>query len=153
MKLLFKRMMLTAGLGVLLPLSAHADLPGNHPAYLHALSDLRAARWMLEHRPGDAAISSHEDVAISEIDHAIDEIKRASIDDGKDLNDHPPITRPLDQPGRLHAALDLLGQVHHDIDREEDDPQARELKHRAIAHVDEAAHAVESAINDARYQR
>lgn len=153
MKLLFKRMILTAGLGVLLPLSAQADMPGNHPAYLHALSDLRAARWMLEHRSGDAAISSQEDVAITEIDHAIDEIKRASIDDGKDLNDHPPVDRPMDQPGRLHAALDMLGRVHHDIDREEDDPMARELKHRAIAHVDGAAHAVEGAISDAHYQR
>ena len=33
-----------------------ADLPGHHPAYLHALTDLRAARWNLEHRPGDAEI-------------------------------------------------------------------------------------------------
>jgi hypothetical protein len=24
-----------------------------HPAYLHALSDLRAARWLIQHRPGD----------------------------------------------------------------------------------------------------
>ena len=24
----------------------------HHPAYLHALSDLRAARWLIEHRPG-----------------------------------------------------------------------------------------------------
>ena len=31
---------------------AYADLPGRHPAYLHALTDLRTARWMVEHRPG-----------------------------------------------------------------------------------------------------
>ncbi|WP_198670287.1 hypothetical protein [Dyella sp. C9] len=153
MKLLFKRMILTAGLGLLLPLSAHADLPGRHPAYLHALSNLRAARWMLEHRAGDAAVSGQEDVAITEIDHAIDEIKHASIDDGKDLNDHPPADTAMDPPGRLHAALDLLGQVHNDIDREEDDPQTRGLKHRAMAHVDQAAQAVENAIGAARYPR
>jgi hypothetical protein len=153
MNLLVKRMILTAGLGLLVPLAAQADWQGRHPAYLHALSDLRAARWMIEHRPGDAAVRDQEEVAIDEINHAIDEIKRASIDDGKDLNDHPPVDRPMDQPGRLHAALDLLGKVHHDIDREEDDPQARELKHRAIAHIDEAAHALEGAINDAHYER
>src|SRR5260370_4858515 len=28
---------------------------GDHPYYLHALSDLRAARWMIEHRPGNWA--------------------------------------------------------------------------------------------------
>ena len=48
-------------------LSANAaDLPGRHPAYLHALTDLRDARWNLEHRPGDAAVSAQEDVAIVE---------------------------------------------------------------------------------------
>ena len=47
-------------LGVLLSsisFCASADMPGKHPFYLHALSDLRTARWMLEHRPGDAAVS------------------------------------------------------------------------------------------------
>src|SRR5579862_3958299 len=87
---------------VLLSMSfvAHADLPGKHPAYLHALSDLRAARWMLEHRPGDAAVSGQEDVAITEIDAAIGEIKRAAIDDGKDIHDHPKVDGPTDRPGR-----------------------------------------------------
>ena len=50
-----------------MPFAANADLPGKHPAYLHALTDLRAARWMLEHRPGDAVVSTHEDIAIMEI--------------------------------------------------------------------------------------
>ena len=59
---------------LLLPLFANADLPGKHPAYLHALTDLRTARWMLEHRPGDAAVSGNEDAAITEIDAAIREI-------------------------------------------------------------------------------
>lgn len=150
MKLLLKRMMLTAGLGLLLPLAAHADLPGRHPYYLHALSDLRAARWMLEHRPGDAAVSAQEDVAITEIDRAIGEIKHAAIDDGKPLEDHPPIDASLDHPGRLHKALELLHKVHHDVDREEDDPETRGLKDRALMHIDEASHAVEHAIHDVR---
>ena len=59
-----------------------ADLPGKHPAYLHALTDLRAARWNLEHRPGDAAVSAQEDVAIVETDRAIREAKVAAIEDG-----------------------------------------------------------------------
>ena len=62
-----------------LPLAANADLPGRHPAYLHALTDLRAARWMLQHRPGDVALSTHEDIAITEIDKTIGEIKHAAI--------------------------------------------------------------------------
>jgi hypothetical protein len=131
-----------------LPLAANADLPGKHPYYLHALSDLRTARWMLEHRPGDAAVSAQEDVAIAEIDKTIGEIKKAAIDDGKDIHDHPQVDAPADHPGRLHKSLELLRKVHSDIDREEDDPMTRGLKDRAVHHLDEAIHANEHAIKD-----
>ncbi len=66
-----------------------ADLPGRHPAYLHALTDLRDARWNLEHRAGDAAVSAQEDVAIVETDRAIQEAKTAAMEDGKNIEDHP----------------------------------------------------------------
>src|SRR5215471_14342209 len=98
--------LLLGGLLALVSFGANADLPGKHPAYLHALSDLRAARWMLEHRPGDAAVSGQEDVAITEIDAAIGEIRHASIDDGKDIHDHPRVDVAPDRPGRLHKALE-----------------------------------------------
>jgi len=131
-----------------LPFAANADLPGKHPYYLHSLTDLRTARWMLEHRPGDAAVSGQEDVAITEIDRAIGEIKKAAIDDGKDLHDHPKVDVPNDHPGRLHKALELLRKVHSDVDREEDDPMTQGLKGRSLHHVDEAIHATEQAIKD-----
>jgi hypothetical protein len=138
---------------LILPFCANADVPGRHPAYLHALSDLRAARWMIEHRPGDAAVSSHEDEAINEIDHAIAELKAAAIDDGKDIHDHPNVDAPSDYPGRLHRAVELLRKVHADTDREEDDPAARGLKHRAIGHVDAALEATERALRDIEHHR
>jgi len=133
--------------------AANADLPGKHPYYLHALSDLRAARWLIEHRPGDAAVSGQEDIAVAEIDKAIGEIKRAAIDDGKDIHDHPPVQGPNDRPGRLHKALELLRKVHNDVAREEDDPMTRGLRDRAVGHVDEAIHATEHAIGDVKHGR
>jgi hypothetical protein len=136
------------GLLALVSLAANADLPGKHPYYLHALSDLRAARWMLEHRPGDAAVSGQEDTAIVEIDAAIGEIKHAAIDDGKDIHDHPAVQGPNDRPGRLHKALELLRKVHSDVAREEDDPMVKGLRNRAVGHIDGAIHATESAIHD-----
>jgi hypothetical protein len=138
---------------LLLPVLAQADLPGKHPYYLHALSDLRTARWMLEHRPGDAAVSAQEDVAITEIDAAIGEIKRAAIDDGKDIHDHPQVDVPKDHPGHLHKALELLRKVHADVAREEDDPVTRGLRNRAVGHIDVAIHATEKAIADVRQGR
>jgi hypothetical protein len=135
------------------PFAANADLPGQHPAYLHALSDLRSARWMLEHRPGDRAISDQEGVAITEIDAAIGEIKRAAIDDGKDIHDHPALDVPPNHPGRLHKALELLRKTHKDVAREEDDPATRGLRNRAVGHIDGAIHATEQAIRDAESGR
>jgi hypothetical protein len=147
------RLLLPGLLLAVLPFAANADMPGKHPFYLHALSDLRAARWMLEHRPGDAAVSAQEDVAITEIDKAIGEIKKASIDDGKDIHDHPAVQDINDRPGRLHKAVELLHKVHSDVAREEDDPFTRGLRDRAIMHIDEATHAAEHAIGDVKTGR
>ena len=99
----------------ILPLAAQADVPGAHPGYLHALSDLRAARWNLEHRPGDAAVSEQEDIAISEIDRAIGEVQKAAVRDGKDTFVRPREDANLDRPGRLHHAVELLRAAHDDL--------------------------------------
>ena len=131
--------------------AGHADVPGKHPAYLHALSDLRAARWMLEHRPGDAAVNEHEQRAVQQIDQAIGDIKQASIDDGKNLNDHPQVDVPTDGPGRLHNAQALLQKVHSDIAQEEEDPATRDLKHRSLEHINDALHETDLAIGDVEH--
>src|ERR1700728_3365878 len=68
-----------------------APPPQRHPAYLHALSDLRAARWLIEHHPGDWAQTSDEVEAVRQIDAAINDIRKAAIDDGKNLGDHPRV--------------------------------------------------------------
>jgi hypothetical protein len=132
------------------PLVANADLPGKHPAYLHALSDLRSARWMLEHRAGNAAVSGQEDVAVTEIDKAIGEIKKAAIDDGKNIQDHPAVDVPADNPGRLHKALELLHKVHNDVSREEDDPMTQGLQARALGHIHAAIVATKAALGAAQ---
>ncbi len=147
------RSLLALMLAAVLPLAAHADLPGRHPAYLHALSDLRDARWNLEHRPGDAAVSSQEDVAIIEIDKAIGEVKRAAIDDGKDIRDHMPEDARLDHPGRLHHAIELLKRAEGDVSHEEDNPETQGLQERVRRHIYEAIHAAEHALHDAEANR
>jgi len=125
------------------PVSAQQD---RHPAYLHALTDLRHARAHLE-RPDGSELRHEEKDAIHSIDDAINEIKKASIDDGKDLNDHPPVDARLDHAGRLHRALELLNKAHNDISREEDNQFAQGLQQRAMGHIDKAHHHVEEAIN------
>jgi hypothetical protein len=128
-----------------------ADEPGRHPAYLHALTDLRHARAHLGQLAPTEHMDNEEQHAIEEIDKAIGEIKHAAIDDGKDLNDHPPVDSHLDRPGRFHRALELLDKAHNDIAREEDDPSVRGLRDRAIRHIDEAHRIVDHLIRQNRW--
>src|SRR5271167_2443463 len=95
-----------------------ADEPGKHPHYLHALSDLRDARAHLEKFTDSDRLNDEELRAIDEIDRAIGEIKKASIDDGKNINDHMPIDTHLGHKGRYHKALELLDKAHNDVARE-----------------------------------
>ena len=116
-----------------------------HPAYLHALTDLRHARAHLQ-RPDSGELREQERKASYRLDEASSELKKASIDDGKDLNDHPPVDAKLDWPGRLHRALELLNKAHSDISREEDNAFAQGLQQRALGHIDKARQHVKEAI-------
>ena len=99
-----------------------------HPAYLHALSDLRAARAHLDKMTPSENIDQKEMNAIAEIDGAIGEIKRAAIDDGKNLNDHPPVDVSLDRKGRFGTAIELLKSARRHLNKEEDNGYARGFK-------------------------
>ena len=126
-----------------------ADTPGEHPHYLHALSDLRSARaWLTA--GGENNVMGREMDAVVNIDKAIGEIKRASIDDGKDLKDHLPIDANLKHKGRLHKAMALLTSARKDLQYEEDDKRALGWRRAALKHVNEAAKADKQAINDVR---
>jgi hypothetical protein len=123
-----------------------ADEPGRHPAYLHALSDLRDARAHLDRLTPSDRVDNEEEHAIREIDAAIEEIKRAAIDDGKDVADHMPVDTHMGRKGRYHKALELLDRAHHDISEKEDDGFAHGLRHRALEHIDEAHRIVDHLI-------
>ena len=122
--------------------------PAHHPAYLHALSDLRAARWLIEHRPGDWAQTADEQEAVRQIDAGIADIKRAAIDDGKNLNDHPPIDERPDHPGRIHEAVRILRKARADISNDEDNAFANGLRDRALGHIDAAIEAARRVFRD-----
>jgi hypothetical protein len=122
-----------------------AEAPNHHPAYLHALSDLRSARWLIEHRPGNVAQTADEGESVRQINAAINEIKQAAIDDGKNLNDHPPVDANPDSRGRIHQALQFLNKSRADIAREEDNSYSNGLRDRALGHIDgaiQSAHRV-----------
>jgi len=118
--------------------AAQAQVPGPHPAYLHALKDLRAARHYLNDGWAWEGVRREDNEAIGHIDRAIDEIKRSAIDDGKGVNDPFPIDTHISPHDRFRKANELLAAAHRDLEHAEDVPQARGLRDRAIGHIDQA---------------
>jgi len=84
--------------------------------------------------------------AITEIDRAINEAKRAAAEDGKNLANHPAEDARLDHPGRLHHALEFLRKAKADVRQEEDNPEARRLRNAVVVHIDRAIQATQRAI-------
>jgi len=130
-----------------------ASVPGHHAAFLHALSDLRHAQWNLTHRPGDAAVNEQERIAAAETERAISEVMQAAGDNGENVAQQEPVDATLDERGALHHAQDLLEQARQDVSQQEDNPQARRLRHRAIEHIDRALQATRHAIYDVEQHR
>jgi len=120
--------------------------PGDHPNYLHALTNLRSARWLLEHRPGNWKQTMDEITAVKEIDMAIMEIKKGDIDDKHDNSWKPEVKEVTDRPGRLKEAVDFLHMAQADV-KMEDPKFANGLKGKTLQHVDAATASAEKAVH------
>ncbi|MGI8770509.1 MAG: hypothetical protein ACR2JE_03645 [Acidobacteriaceae bacterium] len=133
------KFVLTALLLVLTPVvpAVFAQNSQAHPAYANALSDLRYARALLD-------FGTYHDVspmtakAIEQIDIALKEIKEASMDDGKSLNDHPPVDSSRKPNQRFQDALAALNRAHTDVAGAEADPKAKGLRVEALHQIDAA---------------
>jgi hypothetical protein len=146
MKTLVKISLVAAALAFLLPIASRQLLAQeHHPHYLHALSDLRFARALLQ-RPNGGELGAEERSAIHEIDEAIRELKVASIDDGKGLDEHAAVDPHWPWAGRLHKAREVLDRAIGDCSKEEDNPTTRGLQARILDHLHHAHHHVDEAI-------
>lgn len=138
-----------AALALVLAFAAFANArpaaPERHANYLHALADLRFARALISN-PDSGRIQDPERQAMADIDAAIQELKAAGIDDGKDLNDHPGIDSHLRWIPRLNKAGKVLDNAHDEAAKEEDDPSAQGLQGRILEHIGQARRHVEQAI-------
>ncbi|MGA7317208.1 MAG: hypothetical protein WBX22_24915 [Silvibacterium sp.] len=151
MKAIWKHPILLLALAFALSAAtSFADVPGAHPGYLHALSDLRYARALLE-QDAPNVVEHDQHWALHEIDEAIRVIKDAASEDGKDLNLHPPVQPQWPVSGRFHRALEAIGNAHRDVADREHNESARGLRDEAVHHIDEAHRAVEHAIQTASW--
>jgi hypothetical protein len=129
----------------MMPVSAPP--PSIHPRYLSALSDLRYARALLW-RDDFREVMRDQRAAIEEIDHAIAEAKRAAIDDGKNIDDHPPVDVRIGWEGRFRKAMELLDHARGDLSFMETNMAAAPWRDAARANVERARGFVEKAMRD-----
>jgi len=148
-----RRMTLTSLAGLLCAL---AFVPGTsaqqkHPDYLHALADMRMARSYVASWPTGKLHEGQQEgqkEILGDIDAAIDELKKASIDDGKSLNDHPPIDANLFWNDDLRRARELLQQARKDAGQQEDDLVAAKLQSRVLHHINKAIRRIDEVRAD-----
>lgn len=133
------------------PSALNADTPGNHPAYIRARSNLRAAQLLLRIRE-ELGIRRHLVEADREVEAAIREIDRAAVIDRKDIDDHPPVDLRLDRLGRFRKTVELLRTARADLAREEDSGRARGWRDAAYLHIDQALEHVHKAAIDLHWE-
>jgi len=128
-------------------------MPGQHPTYVHGLSDLRAARAHLDYHAANEKRDAEEDHAIRLIDDAIDAARRAAIADGKEVKDSFPPDVRLERTDRFRQAQQLLDSARRNVAAKEDNPRARDLQAQALAHIDEARRVVDKLVEGYRDRR
>jgi hypothetical protein len=102
---------------------------------------------LLENGPQWGRVAHDDERAVAEIDRAIEEVRHAAWEDGKNPNYHPPVDARWLPGERLRRAQDVLSKARHDLDHEEDNPAARGLRDRAWMHIDEAQRSVGHAMS------
>jgi len=145
MRMLKKLTTAVFGLSAFLLFALGMPAQAQHPRYLHALSNLREARELLQTdtRPG---FIGARDRAIEEIDRAIHEVSVAVRDEGRNPHHTPPPAGG--DPNRpMRSALALLDDARRDIESGTDETGHAGLQMRSLHHVDEARQALEHAMH------
>lgn len=123
-----------------------------HPAFLHALSDLRAARAYIKKKETEKisdALRKANDAALASVEKTLAEIKQASIDDGKNIDDLPKKDAKLSS-GPDHRARELCWSARKDIEKRETDPKVADLRKQVLADLDQAVKHLDETIKIAK---
>ena len=143
----FFKTLASAALGLtaftLLALAVPAQ--AQHPGYLHALSNLRQARALLQ-SDNRSGMREERSRALDEIDRAIQEVRRAVREEGRESRWTPPPATQGDPARPLRSAMTLLDEAHRDVARGVDTSDYRGLQDRALRHIDEAQRSLGRAL-------
>jgi hypothetical protein len=129
-----------------------ADIPGNHPYYIHARSDLRKAESLLE-TSDESNVTQEMKTAAQYVHNAIQNIEVASVLDNKNTNEYPPIDTQLNHGNKFQQIYQLLNSAKQDISREEDNNFDISWRNKAEVEINQAKHftaiaAVRDTVDD-----
>jgi hypothetical protein len=113
-----------------------APAQAQEPHYLRALSELRTARDYIQFDRGQFGDERRH--AVEEINKAIEEVKHAAWDDGKNTQFAPPDQGVTTGWAPIHHALDWLFKAKGHVAKGVDTPQNQGLRDRALFHISEA---------------
>ena len=126
----------------------HHLLPGSHPHFLHAISDLRAARGLLD-APDESNVVADERAASRLLTDAIRSARQGAIDDGLDIFSSPPPAHNLPRHDRLVQARKLILDARgEETNSGETDLRAYAPLRATLIATDRAFHEVTQAIRD-----
>ena len=116
------------------------------PHYLDALSELRTAREYIQsdHRERFEHERHH---AVDEINKAIDEIKHAAWDDGRQTKYAPPAQPDTDPWHPMREGVRWLDEARGNVSQGFDQAANAGLRERAIVHIDEAKRSLFEVIH------
>ena len=142
--------MRTASVFLLLIGLSYSACADEQTAYIHALKNLRAARWFIATRPGGGDMTDQEVTAMHEIELAVSAIIKSDIDDGKYYKDVPEVEglTIADREGRLDRAIDLLKKAMADLDLDATGAYAGGLKIKVLTHIKEAIRQTQKALEN-----
>jgi len=146
-----KLQVLTATLtaAALFGLGARVAVAAEHPAYLHALTDLKKAEMAIASRHGDQAMSKHEHLAMQHVQAAESIIYQVAPEERKPVDAVVAAdTDPGIRSGKLHDALAFLQKAHDDMHETESDTALLGERKRALQEVDAAMNEVNVAIEN-----
>jgi hypothetical protein len=137
MMLSHQKLIQSLAVAVMLLAPTAASAQPRHPRYLHARSDLRRAYlFMRVHE--EPNVERDLNIAADYVVGAIREIDNAARWDRRDIDDNPPVDTHLGRGSRFREIIRLLESARADIDREEDNPMAREWRNRAFRFIDDS---------------
>jgi hypothetical protein len=114
--------------------AAQVQQPAENPYYPKVLAELRLARELLQHAPGERALDLKTQ-ALGEIDAAMSELERATVKDGKSRDDRVYADSRGKGLDPYYQAIKALARAQGEMVNNQSDPAKRDWRLYVAGHI------------------